>query len=600
MEAIRRAYSYIRFSTLGQANGSSERRQIAAAQKWCSANGAVLADDVFADRGRSGFAGEHLNPTGQLTRFISLAEDGVIPRGSFLICENADRLGRLPPRDMFPLLNRINDAGITVVFLMSDGTSEVVDRGREDVGRLYDDFLRGYRESARKGEMILKAWSDWRDTVRAGANLARPCAAPFWLDKVENKYVVNGKSDIVKLIFDLAEAGYGAVKIYRQLRELGHRPLSGGRNRDGLISVPYLQLILSSPIVYGRSDEFDRDDFCPPVISRDQFFRVQAIIAERRKSGTRQRDHIWLLTGVLHHRPSSSVCIATQCSEWGDRKTWKYIPMAGRCDNGYSGFPVHILDSAFLSVVSEITYGMIAGQERESRLEALAAERTTLVGRSAEYASELEAGGAVKILAELLRKTEMRINELDRLLMDERSRLSAPIPDTLAETKRLAELDTSDDDIRASIRVAVGRLVERVDCDFAKHRIWRMAHCVIRFRNSDFVREFVVLFRRPQVGRIPEYVFIHTDKIASGGEADSSAAWSFLIPYAEQKEAEERAARSGSDAKKERARKSRERYARDNNDEKRADRAKKAREWAERTGYHDRRRQKRLEKKAVD
>ena len=595
------AYSYIRFSTAGQASGSSERRQIREAKRWCEANGVVLSEEVFADRGKSGSKGEHLNPTGDLTRFINLAEQGVIPRGSYIICEDPDRLGRLPPRDMIPLVNRINDAGVTVVFLLSDGSSEVVDRQREDLGRLYGDFLRGYKESARKGDMIGKAWEDWRETVRAGATLARPCAAPFWLDKMPiddgrpvgdpekktlYKYAANEKQHIVKLIFDLAEAGYGITRIYRQLRELDQRPLSGGRNRGGYLSVPYIRVVLTSPSVYGRAEDFDRDDFYPPVISRDQFFRVAAIMSERRKSGTRQREYVWLLTGALRHKPSDSPCIATQASVWGDRKTWKYMPMAGRIDVGYLGFPVEVLERSFLGVVSELTYGMIAGQERESRLEALLAERAALTERVAEYGEELERGGAVRTLVDLIRKAEARTNELDGLLMQERSRIASPVPETLAEAKRLAELDTTDDDIRASIRVAVGRLVERIDCDFAKYRIWRMAHCVIRFRNSDYVREFVVLYRRPQVGRIPEHVFVHSDRVVSGGEADNSeAAWDFLRPYADAVESAEKEKRTSAEARQERNRKSRERYE-NSTPEKKAKRAEKARQryWRAKEG----------------
>jgi DNA invertase Pin-like site-specific DNA recombinase len=56
----RHVISYIRFSTLDQAKGDSERRQLAKAEKWCRGHGLTLApENVLRDLGFSAFRGAH-------------------------------------------------------------------------------------------------------------------------------------------------------------------------------------------------------------------------------------------------------------------------------------------------------------------------------------------------------------------------------------------------------------------------------------------------------------------------------------------------------------------------------------------------------------
>src|SRR4051812_28631745 len=91
------AYSYVRFSSPEQAKGDSLRRQDDAAQEWCQRNNVRLDTSTsFRDLGKSAYLGEHRkNPDRHdLARFLKLVEDGKVPKGSFLIIENLDRLTR--------------------------------------------------------------------------------------------------------------------------------------------------------------------------------------------------------------------------------------------------------------------------------------------------------------------------------------------------------------------------------------------------------------------------------------------------------------------------------------------------------------------------
>src|SRR5262245_11384720 len=112
------AYSYVRFSSPEQAKGDSLRRQTEAAAEWCKRSKVRLdTTTTFRDLGKSAFLGDHrTNPDRHaLARFLKMVEDGKVPRGSYLLIENLDRLSRehvLPALSL--LLNLIQD-GIRVV-----------------------------------------------------------------------------------------------------------------------------------------------------------------------------------------------------------------------------------------------------------------------------------------------------------------------------------------------------------------------------------------------------------------------------------------------------------------------------------------------------
>src|SRR5687768_3108579 len=92
------AFSYLRFSSPGQADGDSVRRQTDLRDNWLKRHPNARLDTslTLADKGVSGFTGAHRkNPDRHaLAAFLKLVEQGRVPRGSYLIVENLDRLSR--------------------------------------------------------------------------------------------------------------------------------------------------------------------------------------------------------------------------------------------------------------------------------------------------------------------------------------------------------------------------------------------------------------------------------------------------------------------------------------------------------------------------
>ena len=114
------AFSYVRFSHPDQAKGDSVRRQTEAAAEWCMRNGVQLdTATTLHDLGKSAFTGGHRsNPDRHaLAAFLKLVEAGKVPRGSYLIIENLDRLSREHIQPALLLALNLLQAGIRIVQL---------------------------------------------------------------------------------------------------------------------------------------------------------------------------------------------------------------------------------------------------------------------------------------------------------------------------------------------------------------------------------------------------------------------------------------------------------------------------------------------------
>src|SRR5271155_2053498 len=88
------AHSYIRFSTLEQRKGGSEKRQVDKSKKICEQQGWQLDDKLtLMDLGVSAYRGRHAR-TGALKGFIDAIKLGEVKTGRYLIIEKINRLTR--------------------------------------------------------------------------------------------------------------------------------------------------------------------------------------------------------------------------------------------------------------------------------------------------------------------------------------------------------------------------------------------------------------------------------------------------------------------------------------------------------------------------
>src|SRR5262245_60708576 len=165
------AYSYIRFSTPEQAAGDSLRRQTEATQDWCRRNGVHLDESTTRhDLGKSAFTGKHrTNPDrNALAAFLKLVESGKVPKGSYLVVENLDRLTREHVRAAVTLFLSILEQGVSIVTTSPERVFKHDSDDMTDVIIAVVELSRGHGESKRKSDSVGKAWQEKKRRARAG------------------------------------------------------------------------------------------------------------------------------------------------------------------------------------------------------------------------------------------------------------------------------------------------------------------------------------------------------------------------------------------------------------------------------------------------
>ena len=198
-----------------------------------------------------------------LAAFLKLVEAGKIPKGSYLIIENLDRLSREEERPALRLWMDILDAGINIVQLSPEAilrheTSDMFDimraimelsrghgetpsnrNGRRGVGRQKDHARRGLPQPAKK-----------EDRVNGMAILTH--RLPAWVEECGGELrLIPARAAIVRRIFALAAGGYGLASIVQRLTA-EKVPTMG---RGGVCAGP---ISTSSSPTGGRSASYSR------------------------------------------------------------------------------------------------------------------------------------------------------------------------------------------------------------------------------------------------------------------------------------------------------------------------------------------------------
>jgi DNA invertase Pin-like site-specific DNA recombinase len=283
------AYSYVRFSHPDQAKGDSLRRQTAKTAEWCQRNGIQLDTSLsLRDLGVSAFKGRHRDDKHDLGQFLKLVERGRIPKGSYLVIENLDRLSREDERKALRLWMDILDAGINIVQLIPETIFRHEKSDMIDIMRAIIELSRGHSESVIKSERHLANWEYMRNGAREGkiVNDGKERSyitrrLPAWIEVRDGKlHLIPDRAVIVRQIFQLAAGGSGNARIARLLTREGV-PAFGP---SGRWDPDYINRIVSDrraigelqPKTIGRKIAGEvLKDYYPAVVTAEQWERAQ-------------------------------------------------------------------------------------------------------------------------------------------------------------------------------------------------------------------------------------------------------------------------------------------------------------------------------------
>jgi len=117
---VKKAFSYLRYSTPEQGQGDSVRRQLELSRQYAETHSFELDESLKPDKGVSAFRGKN-RTEGNLGAFLHDCQSGRVPKGSALLVESLDRLSREQVEEALYQFLDIIRSGIEV-HTLSDGS----------------------------------------------------------------------------------------------------------------------------------------------------------------------------------------------------------------------------------------------------------------------------------------------------------------------------------------------------------------------------------------------------------------------------------------------------------------------------------------------
>jgi DNA invertase Pin-like site-specific DNA recombinase len=519
------AYSYIRFSTPEQLKGDSLRRQTQATAAWCERNGIPLdASLSLQDLGVSAFTGKNRTDKAALGGFLKLVERGKIPKGSYLVIENLDRLSREDERTALRLWMDILDAGINIVQLVPE-TIFHEKSDMFDIMRAIMELSRGHSESLVKSERVGGAWGDKKACAREGkpqparkTNRVNGMAImthilPSWVEVRGGKPVlIPEKAAAVRRIFQLSAQGYGSKMTVAKLAEEGVRPIS----KVGYWNASYVRLILNDRRAVGEyqpkrergrvADGPPIPNYFPAAVTEEEWLAARGQAAKRLTSPGRTGGHVNPFAGLLKCALDGSgyTCGMRPASKGRGRAMRMLSNNAGREGRGkIATFPYDTFEAAVLSCLHELApHEILNGDSGPDEVLVLEAQWQRLDADIKAIEAELDARGESPTLYRRLRAKEAEFKEVAERRAAAQQRAANPLSSAWGEAQSLMEaLGSAPDprDARVRLRAALRRIVDSIWLLVVPSRKDRLCAVQVWFAGGKKHRDYLIL-HRPVLG----------------------------------------------------------------------------------------------------
>lgn len=361
-------YSYVRFSSPGQAAGDSARRQMSGAARWAAEHGLTL-DSTLRDEGLSAFRGRH-RKEGAFAAFLDAVERGQVERGSVLVVESLDRLSREAIPIALEQLLSILRRGVEIVTLQ-DGQHYTHDGlNLSSLMLSIVSMARSHEESAVKSARVRAAWLRKKESAGEGP-ITRKC--PAWLRLENGRWmVIEDRAETVRRIVRELAAGMGASVIAKRLNAEGIKAWGKG---DGW-HPSYIKKIITSETIIGVYQPMTREatgrrvadgnpvaGYYPPIIDDAIYWTARRAYEGRKNGGGRRGDHYANLF--------RGVAVCRQCgrpmhyiNKGAAPKGSQYLSCSGalrRLCNHHTHHPYAALELAVLGGVHEIDLAAVQG-----------------------------------------------------------------------------------------------------------------------------------------------------------------------------------------------------------------------------------------------
>jgi DNA invertase Pin-like site-specific DNA recombinase len=509
--ARRLGLSYLRFSAPKQAEGDSEERQERDFRRFCQRHNLCPLREVYADRGKSGYTGAH-RKKGRLGELIEAVKSGRIEKGTVIVVEAWDRLGRMRPDKQVKLVAELLELGVDIGICRLDDIFTEVDFGTHKWTTLAVFIQLAYQESKQKAERVAGAWERKRERAREEGELLTR-RIPGWLREVNGKLLpVPERVTALKRIFALAADGYGEGRTVGQLTAEEVPPLGTEK-----WTRPYVSKILRDRRVLGELQPCTTDGkpdgevlkgYYPQVISDAEYNLARAAMTARKQCGEgnkgmpRDSRYVNVFQGLLvhardgegfflHNRGGKASAALRLVSAGGD---------GGRATT--ATFPYLPFETAILGKLAEVDPVSVLPPEKEkaARADELRARlkvlRADIEGLQADLNTE---GGYSKRLAAILREKEQAEERLAAGLQEELARSARPAERALGELPGLVEMiekSAEPDAVRLKIRSELRRVLESISVLTVRRGSFLIC-CAQVFFTGGACRDYFILYQSP-------------------------------------------------------------------------------------------------------
>jgi len=323
------AYTYFRFSSGSQAKGSSLHRQEQRVSEWLNKNPLYkLGTLEFIDKGRSGYSGAHLKY--DLGRILSAIEAKDIKAGDAILVEAVDRIGRLPPTEMFDLILSITKEGVSLVTVEDDKvySKDTLDTDTSSLFILAGKVQQAHEYSKRLSELVRGGYEAKRKKAMEGERVNR--LTPYWLTSEGD--LIPDKAKAVSDCIDLYLKGYGPRKILEKLEP--QYPELKKKHPSTLMRWFKNRALVGDWAIYKAKDDPNNSKVAPseiiknvypPLVDRATYYEIQKQLKIRSKVMSKAASYE--LSGLC-------VCGVCDAAFYYQRRKYKDRPIIyGFCSN---------------------------------------------------------------------------------------------------------------------------------------------------------------------------------------------------------------------------------------------------------------------------
>ena len=498
---MRRAYSYIRFSTPEQIKGDSLRRQTSLSADYCQRHKLQLDESLnLRDLGVSAFRGGNAE-TGALSGFLEAVHAGRVPVGAVLIVENLDRLTRDEVGRALSLFISILDSGIHIVTLRPE--VEYTKKSINDISVILQAVLQlflGHEESSKKSERLTDAWDEKRATI-GKRKLTGKC--PFWLQLAEDRssFILQPERvEIVKRLFRLAQDGHGSSVIARKLNaESIPSPYGRVWHNVCVLAVLRNRAVIGEFTPHQGHGKNRKPigqaipDYYPAILTEAEFYEVQAAITARKNQrGPRGKRVRNLFTELVKDARDGTPMHITE-KRPADPRLVSSGAIRGKSGAEYVSFSYTVFEEAIRLILHEIDLREVLGQkDGPDEVMALSGKLARAEASIGSIEAELDAHGESPTLYRRLREKETEKRSLAQKLTEAQQRAAHPLSEAWGETQGLlAMLDTPE--ARLRFRTVLRRVVSEILVLTIRRGHDRLAAVQLWFSDGAHHRDYLIL-----------------------------------------------------------------------------------------------------------